>query len=93
MLSWVKVGNQLRSGVNLAEDLVLQGHGVWEDVSSIETLSWTAEESSLLEAPNRIDFDVLVLDKEKLRAITKPDLGAYCQARVQVGFRSAPIEL
>ena len=62
---------QLRSGVNLAEDLVLQAHGVWET----ESLSRTPEESSEMEAPNGVDFDVL--DIEKLRAITKHDLGAY----------------
>ena len=62
---------QLRSGVNLAEDLVLQAHGVWQT----ESLSRTPEESSEMEAPNGVDFDVL--DIEKLRAITKHDLGAY----------------
>ena len=41
---------QLGTGVNLAEDLVRQGHGVWKNVSSFETVSRTAEESSLMEA-------------------------------------------
>ena len=73
---------QLRSGVNLAEDLVLQGHGVWEDVSSIESVSRTAEDCSVMEAPNGVDLDVLDIDK--LRDITKHDLGAYLDENLNV---------
>ena len=73
---------QLRSGVNLAEDLVIQGHGVWEDVSSIESVSRTAEDFELMEAPNGVDLDVL--DIEKLRDLTKHDMAAYLDENLNV---------
>ena len=79
---------QLRSGVDLAADLVSHGHCVWATMSSIDTITSEASEMELLN-DDEVDLDVNdidedIIDLDKLKEITQKDLGEYLDNRLDL---------
>jgi len=62
------------SGINLAEDLVTNGHAIWDsqDLDSIEGSNSTEQD---FDAPNGLEMDIVDIDK--LKEVTGQDLANY----------------
>ena len=66
---------QLRGiGINLAEDLVTNGHAVW-DSQELDSIEGSSSSEQDFDAPNGLEIDIVDIDK--LKEVTGQDLADY----------------